>query len=126
MDSWYWFGFGIGFVGLCVFGWMFSERRIGDPDSPDDPLASRDPLGRSLVRFWNKAFWKNPVSLLVVAVVVTPLGAFFAGPIFGGRAAEIWIRRAGSPNSERWGIVVGVIWFALSLLALAVLVWATS
>ena len=118
-----WIVLGFSLAALAAgYGWGFGEdvpADAADPDSPQyDPLARRpDSTVVALKRFWNKAFWENRVSLLVVAVVITPLGGFIAGPVFAGRAAEIWGRKAGYKHSLRLGIVVGVVWLAVFGLA---------
>lgn len=86
------------------------------------PTRPKTRSARSLKRFWNRAFWNNPISLLVVAVVTTPLGGFIVGPTLGGHAAEIWGRRAGYQHPVRLGVVVGVVWFAAFWLAFALVV----
>lgn len=109
-----WFVLGFALAALAIgFGWWSGDDEATDPETPEDPLANRDPLARDLKRFWNRAFWKNPVSLLVVAVVTTTLEGFIIGPILGGRAAEIWGKRAGYKHSFHLGVAVGVIWFAV-------------
>lgn len=109
-----WVVLGFSLAALAMgYGWWSGEDEPTDPESPEDPRA------RSLKRFWNRAFWQNPISLLVVAVVATPLGGFIVGPVLGGRAAEIWGRRAGYEHSVGLGIAVGVVWFAVFFLAFA-------
>ena len=112
-----WFLLGFALASLAIgLGWTFGEDEAIDPHALDDPLARRpDPAAAALKRVWNKAFWNNRVSLLVVAVVMTPWGGFVAAPILGGRAVEIWARRAGRTNSVRWGVAVGVAWLVLAL-----------
>lgn len=116
MDArWFLLGFVLASLAMGL-GWGFGEDEATDPDGLEDPLARRpDPTAAALKRVWNKAFWNNRVSLLVVALVMTPLGGFIAAPILGGRAAEIWARRAGRTNSVRWGVAVGVLWLVLAL-----------
>jgi hypothetical protein len=111
----HWFIVGFSVAALAMgYGWGSGDDEAADPDGPEDPLARRDdPLARNLKRLWNHAFWKNPVSLLVVAVVMTPLGGFIIGPVLGGRAAEIWAERAGYKHSFRLALAVGIVWFAL-------------
>lgn len=122
-----WFVLGFALAALAMgYGWGSGEDEATDPDSPEDPPASRDPLARDLKRFWNRAFWMNPVSLLVVAVVITPLGGFIAGPILGGRAAELWGKRAGYKHSFRLGVAVGIVWFAVLWPLLLVGFWLTD
>jgi hypothetical protein len=123
-----WFVLGFALAALAMgFGWRFGEDEATDPESLEDPLARRpDPLASALKRFWNKAFWKNPISLLVVAVVTTPLGGFIVGPLLGGRAAEIWGKRAGYKHSFRLGVAVGVVWFAVFWPPLIVWLWLTD
>jgi hypothetical protein len=121
-----WFVLGFALAALAMgFGWRSGENEATDPELPEDPLANRDPLARSLKRFWNRAFWKNPVSLLVVAVVSTPLGGFIVGPVLAGRAAELWGKRAGYKHSSRLGVAVGVAWFAVFWPPLIVWFWLT-
>jgi len=112
---WFLLGFALASLALGL-RWRFGEDEAIDPHALDDPLDRRpDPAAAALKRVWNKAFWNNRVSLLVVAVVMTPLGGFVAAPILGGRAAEMWARRAGRTNSVRWGVAVGVVWLVLAL-----------
>jgi hypothetical protein len=121
-----WFLLGFSLAALAMgYGWRFGESDT-DPESPEDPLANRDPLARSLKRFWNRALWKNPVSLLVVAVVSTPLGGFIVGPVLAGRAAELWGDRAGYEHSFRLGVAVGVAWFVVFWPPLIVWLWLTQ
>ena len=121
--TWILLGFSLAALAMG-YGWWSGADEPADPESPEDPLARRhDSLARSLKRLWNRAFWHNPVSLLVVAIVMTPLGGFIAGPVLGGRAAEIWGRRAGYEHSIRLGVTVGVAWFALFWLAFFLVVW---
>ena len=125
MGTEFWFVLGFSVVALAMgYGWWSGEDEAADSDrgSPEDPLASRGPLARGLKRFWNRVFWNNPVSLLVVAVVTTPLGGFIVGPILAGRAAEIWAARAGYERPARLGVVVGVVWFAIFALVLVLVV----
>ena len=117
-------GFSIGALAIG-FGRGSGEDEATDPDSSEDPLASRDPLARSLKRLWNSALWNNPVSLVVVAVVTTPLGGFIVGPLLGGRAAEIWAERAGHGHPVRLGVAVGVAWFAVFWLLFVAWAWST-
>jgi len=120
-----WFLLGFALAALAMgLGWGTGED---EPNGGEDPLARRpDPTAVALKRFWNKAFWKNPVSLIVVAVVTTPLGGFIAGPVLAGRAAEIWARRAGRTNSLRLRVGVGIAWFVVFLGGFFVLVWIVS
>jgi len=123
-----WFVLGFALAALAMgLGWRSGEDEATDPDWREDPLARRpDPTAVALKRFWNRAFWKNPVSLVVVAAVSTPFGGFVVGPWLAGRAAEIWTRRAGSTNSSRWGVAVGVVWFAVFWPPLIVWLWLTQ
>ena len=67
----HWVVLGFALAALAMgYGWGSGEDGATDPDSPEDPPASRDPLARDLKRFWNRAFWMNPVSL--------PFGGFIA------------------------------------------------
>lgn len=120
-----WIVLGFSLAALAMgYGWWSEKDQPTDPESPEDPLAGRyDPLALRLKRLWNRAFWQNPVCLLVVAIVMTPLGGFIAGPVLGGRAAEIWGRRAGYEHSIRLGVAVGAVWFALFWLAFFLVVW---
>lgn len=123
----HWFVLGFSVAALAMgYGLVSGEDEATDPETPDDPLASRDAYARSLKRFWNRAFWMNPTSLLVVAVVTTPLGGFIVGPVLAGRAGEIWAKRAGYRHSVRVGVAVGVVWFALFWLTLPIWVWLTD
>lgn len=108
-----WFVVGFSVAALALGYGLISDDELTDAELLEDPLARRpDPLVRALRRLWSRAFWDNPISLLVVAVVTTPLGGFIVGPVLGGRAAEIWGRRAGYKHSMRLGVAVGVAWFA--------------
>jgi hypothetical protein len=118
---WFLLGFSIAALAMGL-GWGSGEDEPADPGAPEDHLARRpDPTAAALKRFWSRAFWKNPVSLLVVALVTTPLGGYIVGPLLAGRAAEIWARRAGYGHSLRLGIAVGVVWLALFVAASLVL-----
>lgn len=118
-----WFPLGFSLAALAMgYGCWSGDDEPTDPKSSEDPVAHRPTsVARSLKTIWNRAFWANPFSLVIVAIVTTPLGGFIVGPVLAGRAAEIWGGRAGYEHSFRLGIAVGVLWFAVFFLGFALL-----